>query len=124
MEDPIEKLGNEKLYERAIDVMVQLEKGTAERPVLWLLVHARDRAAKAMLLFIDVDPTDSEAIRKLQNEIRIYDGLVEDTRDMLARGRQADHEISELDRATMQDLMLTMSEEDRQFYQLQQRGTD
>jgi len=125
--DPIEKLGNEHLRLLAADLMVQLEKGTALRPVLWMLVQARKRAAKAVAMFIDLDigdTVDVPTLRKLQAEICIYDDMVRSCRELLAIGREAELRVGEDDRLAIDEIVMEMSEEDRRLYQLQQRGAD
>jgi hypothetical protein len=125
--DPIEKLGDEHLRALATDLMVQLEKGTALRPVLWMLAQARKRAAKAVAMFIDLDindVVDVPALRKLQMEICIYDDMVRNARELLARGREADQRIGEDDRLAIEEIVAEMSPEDRRLYQLTQQGAD
>jgi len=125
--DPIEKLGNEQLRLLAADLMVQLENGTALRPVLWMLVQARKRAAKAVAMFIDLDigdTVDVPTLRKLQAEICIYDDMVRSCRELLAIGREAELRVGEDDRLAIDEIVMEMSEEDRRLYQLQQRGAD
>lgn len=122
--DPIEKLGNEQLRAVAADLMVQLERGTGLRPVLWMLVQARKRAAAAIAMFIDVDADDAVAIRKLQAEVLVYYDMVRNARELLARGREADQRIDEDDRLAIDEIVQEMSEEDRRLYRLQQQGVD
>jgi hypothetical protein len=122
--DPIEKLGNEQLRLLAADVMVQLEKGTALHPVLWMLVQARKRAAMAIGMFIDIDPENIEAIRKIKAEILVYEDMVRSCRELLAQGREAELRVGEDDRLAIDEIVMEMSEEDRRLYQLQQRGAD
>jgi hypothetical protein len=107
--------------------MVQLEKGTALRPVLWMLVQARKRAAKAVAMFVDLDigdTVDVPTLRKLQAEICIYDDMVRSCRELLAMGREAELRVGEDDRLAIDEIVMEMSEEDRRLYQLQQRGAD
>jgi hypothetical protein len=122
--DPIEKLGNEQLRLLAADLMVQLEKGTALRPVLWMLVQARRRAAGAIEMMIDVDAEDVEAVRKIKREILVYTDMVRSCRELLARGKEADLRISEDDRIAVDEIVMDMSDDERRLYQLQQRGAD
>ena len=122
--DPIEKLSNEQMRQLHADLVVQLEKGTAMRPVLWMLVQARKRAARAMVMFVDADPIDTSVISKLQAEVRLYDDMVRSCRELLAAGREAELKIGEDDRMAIDEIVNEMSEEDRRLYQLQQRGAD
>lgn len=124
MTDPIEKLADEQLLLLAADVQVQLERGTAMRPVLYMLAEARKRAANALLLFMDVDAEKPADIRKLQAELKLYDDMVGSTRMMLQMGREAQTRIDENDRIAIEEIMQGMSAEDRRLIQLQPQGTD
>lgn len=121
MKDPIEALAEEQMYELAADVQVQLEKGTATRPVLWLLAQQRVKASKAVVKLVEVDATETEAIRTLQNEIRLYGDLVTACQSLMARGREADTMIAERDRSEIAEIVGSMSQEDRRLHGLQQQ---
>jgi hypothetical protein len=122
MKDAIEGLAKARLLETALDLIVQLEKGTGLRPVLFLLVESRKRAAAAMVQLAIVDPTDANSIRTLQNEIVRFDDLVTDCRALVARGRDADRELRDEDRQEAADLV--MSEEDARALGIEPQGSD
>lgn len=124
MRDPTEALADEQLYELAADVQVQLEKGSGTRPVLWLLAQQRAKAADALTKLVEVDATETEAIRTLQNEIRLYSDLVTACQDLIARGREADAMIAERDRSDMSEIVGSMSPEDRKLHGLETQGDD
>lgn len=124
MKDPIEALANEQLYELAADVQVQLERGTGTRPVLWLLSEQRAKASSAMMKLVEVDATEIDAIRTLQNEIRLYGDLVTACQNLMTRGREADAEIAETDRSDMAEIVGSMSPEDRRLHGLEQGSDD
>lgn len=121
MIDPIEKLADEQLFELALDVRVQLEKGTGTRPVLWLLAQQRTKAREAISKMVEVDATETDAIRNFQQEIRLYGDLIAACRDLIARGREADALIAEADRS---DIAEIMSPEERQLHGFQTQGDD
>lgn len=118
--DPFSGIGNEALFEIAADLQVQLERGTARgmRPVLWLLIAQRKKASEAISKLIDVDACEQEAIRSLQNEVRLYGDLVESCRALLSAGREADSEIAEKDRSEMSEIIGRMSPEEQQLYRV------
>lgn len=123
--DPFVALGSEALVQLGFDVQVQLEKNTAKgmRPVLWLLVQQRKKAAVAMAQMIDVDVVETEALRSLQAEVRLYGDLVQHCRALFTEGKDKLQEIEEEDRQEMEDLIGKMSpEEQRQF--TNQQGTE
>jgi len=122
--EAIEELAAERMVELSADIQVQLEKGTGTRPVLWMLMKARRRAARAIDMIVDVDPVDSESIRKIKNEITIYNDMIEAAREMLERGREADSKIKEGDRAAIDEIVQGMSAEERKLYQIEPRRTD
>lgn len=124
MKDPIEALSEEHLYALAADVQVQLEKGTGTRPVLWLLAQQRAKANEAMGKLVDVDATETEAIRTLQNEIRLYGDLVTSCQELIVRGREADAQIAERDRSDMADIVGQMSSDERRLHGFQPQGDD
>lgn len=124
MKDPTEALADEQLYELAADVQVQLEKGTGTRPVLWLLAQQRTKAREAMAKLVEVDATETEAIRSLQSEIRLYGDLVTSCQDLMVRGREADAAIAERDRSDMAEIVGSMSPEERRLHGFPQQGDD
>lgn len=107
MNDPIERLAYERLYELAVDLHVQLEKGTAMRPVLWMLVQARRKAAAAMVQFTLADPADHAAMRAIQQPIITYDAMVAACRDLVAAGTDAEARIEEEEREEIFNLVST-----------------
>lgn len=124
MNDPTAALANEALFTLAADLQVQLEKATGTRPVLWLLAQQRAKAASAMVKMIEVDATETEAIRALQNEIRLYGDLVTACQELIVRGHEADAMIAETDRSELADIIGEMSPDDRQLHGFEQRSDD
>jgi len=124
--DPFATLANEALLEVAYDLQVQLERGTAKgmRPVLYLLVQQRKKAADAMSKIIDVDVCETEALRSLQAEVRLYGDMVESCRKLFDKGRDAEQQIMESDRAEMEKIVGQMSPVDRERLNLQQESID
>lgn len=124
MSDPLEKLGDEELYLLAVDLKVQLEKGTGTRPILYLLAKQRERAAMALVGLVDVDPTDTAKIRGFQQEAALYHDLIMHCRELLNRGREADRNIAENERAALAEAVEGMSEEERRALNVEPRGDD
>lgn len=96
---------DEALAELAIDLHVQLEQGTATRPVLWMLVRARERAAEALQGLSEVDATKTAQIIVLQGQVQFYREMVEDCRALMSRGKEADSLIDENERAEIADIL-------------------
>lgn len=124
--DPFEAISNDVLLELAYDLQVQLEKGTAKgmRPVLYLLVQQRKKAAEAISKMIEVDVAEVDAMRSLQAEVRLYGDLVEHCEKLFNKGRDAEQQIMEADRAEMQEIVGQMAPEERQRLNLQPESLD
>jgi hypothetical protein len=106
-DDAISAAARAALIEMQIDLKVQLERGTGTRPMLWLLASARNSAVIAIRKLIDVDASETQAIRAFQAEVRLYGDMMESAADMLSRGKEADHEINEEDRDAIADYLTT-----------------
>lgn len=124
MKDPITALADDKLLLLAADVQVQLERGTANRPVLWLLVRAREKAAEALTKLVEVDASEESAIRALQNEVRLYGDMVEHCRNLMEVGRSEMARIKESDRETMAELVQDLDEETQRLIGVQPASID
>jgi hypothetical protein len=122
--DPIEKLSDEQLRVLSADLQVQLERGTGTRPVLWLLSQTRLKAAKAIVMFMDVDPDDGKLIRRLQAEVKLYDEMIQSCRALFARGKEADRSIQESDREALEEITSEMTDEERRLNNIETRGQD
>lgn len=122
--DPIFQLAESQMFILAADLQVQLEKGTGTRPVLWLLANARQKAAKAFVMFIDADPEDAKLIRQLQTEVKLYDDMMVACQQMLDRGKDADRAIKESDRQALDEIASQMSDEERRLNNIEQQGKD
>ena len=124
--DPFEALGNDVLLELAYDLQVQLERGTAKgmRPVLYLLVEQRKKAAEAISKMIEVDVAEVDAMRSLQAEVRLYGDLIASCRRLFNKGRDAEQQIIESDRAEMAEIVGQMAPEERQHLNLQPESLD
>lgn len=124
--DPFDTLSNDVLLELAYDLQVQLEKGTAKgmRPVLYLLVEQRKKAAVALLKMVEVDVSEQVALRELQNEVRLYTDMIGHCLKLFNKGRDAEQQIMERDRAEMEEIVGHMAPEERQRLNLQTESLD
>jgi hypothetical protein len=122
--DAIEEVAEERLRELAADLQVQLEKGTGMRPAAWMLAQARKKAAKAVVLFLDVDVEDTKLVRRLQGELKLYDDMVTACQALVARGKEADYRITESDRAALDEVVMQMTPEERRLHKLEPIGKD
>lgn len=95
------------LLESYVDLKVQLEKGTGTRPMLYLLADARNTAVDAIRKMIDLDASETAAMRSLQNEVRLYGDMMESAKRMIARGKEADREVDEQHREEIAEFLTT-----------------
>jgi hypothetical protein len=108
VKDPTIPLIEKHLTDLYIDVQVQLERGTGTRPVLWMLVQQRRKAAEAVSAMFKLDLNKEGVIadlKHLQNEVLLYEDMVELCQELLQRGREADRELIEQEREEIADLM-------------------
>lgn len=124
--DPLEKLSDEQLVLLSADVEVQLEArhSSGHRPIVYLLAMQRQRATAAIAGIINADPEDAKVIRGFQQEIALYHDLIGHCRELLTRGREADRNISEQERAALADAIEGMSDEERNALKIEPRGDD
>lgn len=104
-DDAISAAARAVLVDMYLDVKVQLERGTGTRPVLYMLSRARNQAVINLRKLIEIDASETEGIRSLQAEVRLYGDMVEAARELLVRGREADREIDEEDRIAIADVV-------------------
>lgn len=93
---------------KAIDVHDSLEKELAEKHgglVAALLRRARDEADEAMQALCDVDCTDAEAVRQLQNHVHRHRDLVKWMREIIGEGRAAWAVLDDQERADLEQLL-------------------
>lgn len=68
----------------AFDVAMEAPGGA---PILWILAQAQEDCKDAMLALININPTKTEEIRALQNEIARNQDLTRWMRDAVVRGQ-------------------------------------
>lgn len=106
-DDAISAAARAYLLESYTDLKVQLEKGTGTRPMLYLLADARNNAVVAIRKMIDLDASETQAMRALQNEVRLYGDMMDAAERMLRRGKEADREIDEKHREELAEYLTT-----------------
>lgn len=79
---------------------------TKDSPLMAVLLSTREAAAAALDAMVKVDPADTEAVRKLQNEVQRYLDLVKYTQDLLDSGDQAMNEMEPEDIEEMRALLI------------------
>lgn len=122
--DSLERLTDEQLWLLAADIKRQLEKKPENQPVIYLLAQQRQRAVKAVMGLINVNPTNVDDIRGYQQEAALYFDLMEHVREMLQRGREADQRIAENERESLSNALDDMDPEERRALQIEPRGDD
>jgi hypothetical protein len=122
MHDPIERIADEHLIKLAADLQVQLEKGTAMRPVLYLLAEQRKKARAAVVQMTLLEPTDAAGIAVCLRSIHLYDDMISACQALMKRRKDAEHRIHERDREEIEDVIL--GDDDRALFGLEPKGTD
>lgn len=124
MTDPIMRLADAQLSLLSADLQVQLERGTGTRPVLFMLAKARERAAKAVLLFMDADTTDAALMLRLQQEINVYNDMVTSARELMISGKEARNRVKEQDRIELEEVIANMTDDERRLHGFERQGID
>lgn len=103
---PIRRLAERRILAASADIEAQLSVKTGCRPVLFVLLKAREEAAEAMVELATLDTTATRArITHLQNEVRRYDDIVRWLREIVQTGFELDRDISEAEREELADLL-------------------
>jgi hypothetical protein len=88
----------QRLQALSVEVEIQLQARTGAAPLAHHLKRSRERMLEALYALADVDATETETIRKLQMDVRMHDRLLEDLREIVAKGFEAgdylDHEAA------------------------------
>lgn len=92
--------------ELSADVEVQLTSKDGFQPIVYLLNEARQKAASAMVGLVDIDPSNADAIRILQNEVKIYEDMVNACRKMVDDGKVAEMQISQEAREELYNVVM------------------
>lgn len=122
--EAIDRLSDHVLVEMMAEVQVQLERGTGTRPILFMLADARERARNAISMLIEADPEQPDVLRKLQNEVKLFIDMVDSAKAVIDRGKEADRNIHEDDRAALDEMIMSMDEDERRLYRFEPRGKD
>jgi hypothetical protein len=110
VKDPLSILAMQRIVAQSADIEAQLSVLHGCRPVLTVLIMARDRAAAALGSLATVDPEDPKQIRFLQNEVGRFADLVEFFGVIVQSGFDFDQEISSAEREEMIDMLSRSTE--------------
>ena len=96
-DDVLQVAALELLVEASAAVEVGLDHPDMT-PIKAILALAREEAAAAMRKLVEIDPTQTAEIRRLQNEARRYDSLVAWLRKIVGDGKDASDALSRIRR--------------------------
>lgn len=102
-----ERLADQRAIALSADLEIQLDRKAGLRPMVAILMKARDQAALAMNSLVYADPANVDLIRGYQNEIRRYDDLVAWCQEIFNEGIEADRHLEEADRIELSNLILS-----------------
>jgi hypothetical protein len=106
-EGPILRLAKQRIIAASADIEAQLSVTAGCRPVLFMLLKARDEAAEALAELATLPPgAPASELLRLQNDVCRYDDIVRWMRQLVARGFELDREISEAEREELADLLI------------------
>lgn len=109
-DDPVIRLAKLRAISDSADIEAQLSSIAGCRPVLTILVKARDEAAAALFNLFTVGPEDVTKIRAYQNEVARYYDLIRWFKELVEDGIEYDREITAEDREEMVELLADTDE--------------
>ena len=117
-DDPIVRLAKLRLISDSADIEAQLNNTQGCRPILSVLVKARNEAAGALAGLAFIDAGKPEDVRDLQNIVIRYDDLIKWFKSIIDDGLEYDREITAEDREEMIDLLSQTLEGQREAEEL------
>lgn len=111
------RLAQQRIIAASADIEAQLTILSGTRPVVIVLMMARNEAAAALAdlaMFDLADITNVAQIRKLQNVVTRYDDLIVWFRKIVSDGFDYDAEMNANDREEMLDLLRRTPETEEQ----------
>jgi hypothetical protein len=89
------------------DLLAQIELERGTRPVLLLLMRARQDGIAAMTSLVTANPADTKDIYRLQNEVKRFDDLIRWSLEVISLGEAADKAFSLDDQEAIKSLLST-----------------
>lgn len=119
MADPVFTLAMQRVVSASHDIEAQLRIRDGCRPVLIMLLRARNDAATAMAA-LALMPTDVpiERLREQQNEVKRYADILEWLRGIVNDGFEYERDISEQEREEMLEQLLRSPEGEHEAQEL------
>lgn len=102
-----ERLADQRAIALSADIQIQFDRNAGLRPMVAILIKARELAALAMNSLVYADASNPELIRGYQNEVRRYDDLVAFCQEIFNEGIEADRRLDEADRLELSNLIMT-----------------
>lgn len=110
MTDHVYRLALARTSRLSVEVEAEITSKVRSEPLLVVLHTAKEQAADALATLAEVDPTDANAIRKLQNEVARFADTTRWLKQILLDGPEADRELNELQMKEARDLVLSDEE--------------
>jgi hypothetical protein len=105
--DPVAALALERAALISADIEEQLTARSRDgmRPLIAVLAKAKAQAAEAIAALLDTPPSDSQAIMRLQNEVRRFADLVRFLREIVNDGLDQRYEVADAERDELERLI-------------------
>jgi hypothetical protein len=101
--DPVEALAMQRVVRASAEIEVALlEKNN---PIVHVLSKAKKAAVAAIVQLVDVDPSNVENVRKLQNEVHRFDDLIVWLQDIVREGFENNRRLASGDRDEFADML-------------------
>lgn len=117
-DDPILRLAQQRMVAASADIEAQLSIQSGTRPVLMVLLRARNEAAAALARLACGQNLEMEKLREIQNEVWRYDSLVEWFRKIVSDGYEYDQQITAEDQEEMVDLLTRTPEGEQEAIEM------
>lgn len=96
--EPLVNLAEQAMLEAFLDVERQIDQTKNTGPVMAALAIARDEAVLSLAALVLVDPEDAKQVRRLQNDVNRYTGLLGWILEVNKKGWEIERKIEDGER--------------------------
>lgn len=107
MKDPIFEVAHDRAIQLSAEIEVQLSGAVGTSPILAMLELAKAECAIAMNQLVRADPMKHDEVHALQGECLRFDSLIRWLSKLVAKGFEADKELTEAERNDYADMIVS-----------------